>query len=212
MQTPGRRFRTWSRVLTLLCLSACAPKVPPEVVELSYTVGQDLGALQASYRTLIDDHFDNLRSQRIRFLETEWRPVFLERYIAKTNLQQIITSSTAADLPDILSLWTAIALDTIKARSDSLTASLDRDQAALTQLVDQSFGNLMWANATITSHLNSVRKVQEVQDRALSALNLKDLRDRIDAGFVTASLTADSVLAAFRKAQGLLEKASRLDH
>ena len=59
--------------------------------------------------------------------------------------------------------------------------------------VDSAFTQVMMANATITAHLNSLREVQEVQDEVLKALNLRDLRDRVNNALVDASNTAQQI-------------------
>jgi len=185
---------------------SCA-SVPKEVVELSYAVGEDLSGLHASYRSLIVAHFDHLRAERTRFIETQWRPVFLERFIQRTGLVELVDTLPADEVPEMLDAWTHVALDTIAARRDMLTSTLDRDEAELLKVVDQAFSNVMWANATITSHLNSIREVEDVQDRALESLNLTGLRERIDEGLVRASESAAEILEAFKEAEGMVERA-----
>ncbi len=197
-------------ILALPWLGGCAAKVPEEVVELSYTVGEDLSGLQASYRSLIATHFDNLRSQRNAFIDTQWRPLFLERFVEESQLVSIVTNSPANDLPEILNIWVEIALDTIEARRATLIDPINQDEAALLRLVDQAFANLIWANTTITSHLNSIRKVQEVEDRALTSLNLKGLRDQIDAQLLLVSQKADSALTRFKQAENVVDKTFEL--
>ncbi|RLC36983.1 hypothetical protein DRH29_03320 [candidate division Kazan bacterium] len=58
----------------------CA-SVPKEIVELSYTMGQDLEVLQMSYRSLIQAHFNGLRAQREDFLNNHLIPKFIENYL-----------------------------------------------------------------------------------------------------------------------------------
>ena len=72
-----------------------------------------------------------------------------------------------------------------------------------------SFANTSWANATITAHLNSLREVQEVQDQALQALHVKDLRDKINKALVTASDKAAGGLDKIKEADAKLEKLKR---
>ena len=50
--------------------------LPKEIVELSYRTGEDLVALHQSYRTLIQQRFDDFRAERMNYLNNEWRPEF----------------------------------------------------------------------------------------------------------------------------------------
>jgi hypothetical protein len=82
-----------------------------------------------------------------------------------------------------------------------LLKPIDDDERALLASVDEAFANLLRANAALTAHLNSVREVQEVQDEALKALHVKELRDKVNGGLVTASDRASQALDALKKAE-----------
>src|SRR3990172_3979313 len=92
-------------IVFTLMLWSCA-SVPKEVVELSYVSGQDLNAVHASYKTLVQKHFDNLRFQTLTFLETRWIPVYLERFIKKSNLIEEVKRSDPKEVHDYLLAWT----------------------------------------------------------------------------------------------------------
>src|ERR1700690_3462292 len=72
-------------LFVLLGCFACST-VPKEVVELSYTVGQDTEAIHESYRTLIQTHFDDLRAQALSFLKSRWMPAYLGDFIKSGDL------------------------------------------------------------------------------------------------------------------------------
>jgi hypothetical protein len=72
--------------------------------------------------------------------------------------------------------------------------------------VDEAFARLVRANAIITAHLNSLRKVQEVQDEALQRLKLKDMRDKINQHLISASESAADAIKKIQKAEKPLEK------
>ena len=85
---------------------------------------------------------------------------------------------------------------------------IDRDEKMLIASVDEAFARLVRANAIITAHLNSLRKVQEVQDEALKSLKLKDMRDKINQQLISASEKAADAIQKMQRAEKPLEKIS----
>jgi hypothetical protein len=180
-------------ILLALALSACAT-VPKEVVELSYVIGEDLTAVHASYRTLISAYFDALRDRTVTFLDTRWRPAYLRDFIEEGEL---VSMATAEDPQEVLmgvSVWAEVAIEEIESKRRELLDPIDAAEADLMKSVDEAFAQIIRGNATISAHLNSLRKVQEVQDEALEAVRLKDLRDRVNDGLVNASDMADRAI------------------
>lgn len=190
-------------VLTVSLLG-CAT-VPKEVVELSYTVGQDLEALHLSYRTLMEVHFDGLRAQPVDFLEKRWIPAFLQDFMQSGQLIQIARGSDSMQVQEDVQAWVEVAIETIEEKKRELLDPIDKDEKELLESVDEAFARVIRANATITAHLNSIRKVQEIRDDALRALNLNELRDRIDEGLASASQKAEAALEKFKELEGLTE-------
>lgn len=180
-------------IVMILILVGCA-SVPKEVVELSYTVGQDLDTVHFSYKELIHTYFDNLRIQTIIFLETSWIPAFLKDYIQTGELVKIARDSDPTSVLEGVQDWVEFALENIETKKRELIDPINSDEVALLKIVDEAFSNLIRANATITAHLNSLRKIQEVQDDALKALNLKELRDKINKALTGASDRAKKAL------------------
>lgn len=200
------RFLKSLLIVIMPILVGCRATVPKEVVELSYTVGQDLNAVHASYRELIQTHFSGLRAQTIFFLDNRWVPVYLEDFVKTGGL---IESATGTDPKAVLKdvqLWAEVAIEEIEDKKKELLDPIDHDEQALLNSADEAFSRIMRANAAITAHLNSIRKVQEVQDEILSALKLKDLRDKINNGLIAASEKAQNTIETFKKAEGIIDE------
>jgi predicted nuclease with TOPRIM domain len=105
-----------------------------------------------------------------------------------------------------VNFWSRTAIKKIEEKKASLLTPLEHDENELVTAVDNAFARLHIANATITAHLNSLRKVREVQDEALAALDLKELQDKINEMLISMSEKAMKGLKAIEKADGLLDQ------
>ncbi|HKC26326.1 MAG TPA: hypothetical protein VKF32_16410, partial [Thermoanaerobaculia bacterium] len=209
-------------VVLLLAVSIACSTVPKEVVELSYRIGQDLESVRTSYRALIHAHFDTLRQQRIRYLENEWVPKYVRNWVEDGHLRDFASGSLVwsvekqdyvppaaahreEQLLQSVHSWALSAVLDIQDKKASLLQPLDKSESDLTASVNEAFDELSRGNATITAHLNSLRKVQEVQDAALQALHIKTLRDDVNDALVKASDEAAKALDKVRAADGLVK-------
>ncbi len=192
-------------LLIMMVFVGCAT-VPKEVVELSYTTGQDLDAIHSSYKNLIETHFDNLRAQTNDFLENRWIPVYLKRFMEKSELVKMVQGSDPKTVFVDVQLFVEVAIKEIEDKKKELIDPINRDEKDLMSSVDEAFSRIIRANAMITAHLNSLRKVQQVQDEALQALQLKDLQDKINDGLIMASEKSKMALEELKKTEGLIDK------
>jgi len=217
-------------LLLVIGLIAAVPgcaTVPKEVVELSYRMGEDMSALQESYSTLVHQHFEALRKERVRYLDEEWIPAYLKAWIADGRLRDVAKGSVVwseekndfvppvpgkeeVGLLTTIGFWSQVAVKEIESKKSELLAPLNSQERQLSLWVNDAFSRLYRGNAAITAHLNSLRKVQEVQDNMLAALNLKDVRDKINNALATASDKAQQGLDEVRKADGLVQKANKM--
>ena len=218
-----RRTRFAILLVSAACISlaACA-RVPREVVDLSYRIGEDLEGVHASYRALVRAHFDGLRRTRLAYLNDEWAPVFIRDFVADGRLvdvakgavvwseekEDFVTPTKGREQQELLTTiqdWASAAIGQIEQKKAELIDPLDEDEATLITSVDDAFNQIAYGNAAVTAHLNSLRKVQEVQDRALAAANVQQLRDQINAALVKVSQGAEQGLAEVRKADGIVK-------
>jgi hypothetical protein len=198
-----------------LALCSCST-IPEEVVKLSYVVGQDIDALRVSYKTLIHEHYETLRSRRQDYLDNVWKPAYIKNWVADGHLIQITTGkeiySEATDdfvvadpkkdagaLLDNVTGWAQEAVDAIAKKRQELMAPLDAEEKELTAAIEDAFAQTMRGNATITAHLNSLRRVQAIQDDFLQAVDLKNLRTTINEKLSNASERAATALKAVQE-------------
>lgn len=187
-----------------LALPGCAT-VPPEAPELSYTVGQDLQALQESYRKLIRAYFDSLRQQVNDKFDSVFIPAFVNEFVVSGGLIQAAQAQKA----DEVEFWARIAIEEIDAERKERLEPLNKAEADLVNSVDQAFDRAIHANAIVTGHLNSVREVQEVQSKILESLGLEDLRQKINDTLAEVSNEAADINKGIEKAAEELNELSQ---
>lgn len=200
------RYKRSLLLVLLLTLVGCA-SVPKEVVKLSYTLGTDIQAVHSSYTELIKKHFSGLRADTERFLNTRWVPIYLEGFILDGELAESVQGSDPAVVLEDVQLWVEVAMEEIEDKKRELLAPIEADEDSLITSVNQAFALMIRANSVITAHLNSIREIKEVHDEVLEALNLKELRDKINVGLAKASEKAAEAIKDLEKAEKLIDEA-----
>ena len=194
--------------ISILFVVGCA-SVPKEVVQLSYTLGNDISAVHISYRELIHTHFEGLRTQTLDFLNNKWAPAYLKDFIQSGDLVKMASGTDPNAVLEDVQLWVEVAMEHIDAKKKELIDPINKDEQELLVSVDEAFSRIIQANATITAHLNSLREVQEVQDQALKALNVKDLRDKVNQGLIDASEKSQTTIKKMEETDKVLQDVSK---
>jgi len=206
----------------LIALPGCTT-VPKEVVEMSYLVGQDVASLEQSYKALIGEHYKGLRDARERYLQDRWIPAYLEDWIARGRLKEIAQGRTvwssekrafvaptpnraSEELLNSILAWSEAAVADIEDKRNSLLAPLDKEEKTLLASVEEAFRRIQQGNAAVTAHLNSIRKVQEIEGELMKSLGIKDLREGIMRTLANSSESARKSLVEVQKADKLLDK------
>lgn len=202
-------------------LSGCA-SVPREVVELSHTVGEDVRAIQHSYDALITARFDALRQERLDYLNHEWKPMFLEDWVASGRLidtaQGEVVYSDAEDAfvpPDAgraeqqrlatILQWSEAAMVQIDAKRGELLDPLYQREVSIRADMNAAFNQIISANAQVTAHLSSIRRVKAVQGEALSRIDARDEVRQLNQTIMDVSEWAREGLEEIREANQRLD-------
>jgi len=202
---PLKHFARALVIIATVAAGSCA-KVPPEVVRLSSTLGEDIVATQTSYQLLITSHFENLRGQVDTFVDARWRPVFLRRFIQSGKLAERAKESDPEKQATGVGNWAQVAVESIEAKRKELLDPIDQDERALRVAVDDAFNRMIRANTAVTAHLNSIRKVTEFQDQILQSAGVKDLRDKINQALVDTSAKTQKAIEAVAKADNVVSE------
>ena len=165
-----------------LGLSGCAT-VPKEAVHLSYTLGEDLQELHMGYRNTVQFAFEQIRKWGLYAIEETWTPAFLGEFVTTGKLIEAAENKQF----DRVEFWAKLAIQKIEEQRRSFLDPLQEKEDALLSQIDEAFGRVIRANATVTALVNSVKKVQDLQDKVLEEFGVKDIRDTINNGIVDAS-------------------------
>lgn len=195
-------------LMVALVLGGCA-QVPKESVELSTTVGRDLGELHTAHRQSVMLLYERMERDVNEFVDEIYTPYQINKTLKQhgETLEVVISEALASDAtPDdqeqarqFLAVYVEELHQSIEDfRSDTLAPLHEQEQALLTE-IDEAYRRVHDANAVVTAHLASVVKVHWAQAEALESVDLSELRERISRR------TGD----ISRKIGGLVEKARR---
>ncbi|MEQ9221173.1 MAG: hypothetical protein RLO17_24170 [Cyclobacteriaceae bacterium] len=196
------------------------------MVDLSSQVGDDIISIQSSYAQLVDAYYERLIDDRLDYLDNEWYPAYVKNWMRIGRLQEIakgdivwseddekfteVTEETPSmETINTLQIWVEEALWTYQEKKEELINPLITDRDTLKYSINVAFNNLTKANAEITAHLNSLRKVKEQQDQLLEELKLKRIRDQINEALIDASAKAGKGLEKVREADAKLEEINK---
>ena len=191
----------------VVLITSCA-SIPQETVILSKTVGNDLQVLQNSHRATVELLFDRMEKDINTFIDNVYAPYIihsvlkseLENYQnGEHSLYGVIENAgkdkDSADkaLNEMLS-FTEFANKQINMKRNELLIPIQNQKRELLMSVDSSFRNVIYANATLTAHLESVHKVKEKQNKLLTNIGLGGLDDKVTSRLVELSEAVDKIV------------------
>lgn len=189
--------------ILLAGVAACAT-VPDESVELSNTVGRDLEEVHRAHRALADLHFSRIEQDINRFIDETYRPAFIRNFAEEFKLDVKVTQVVDRDPDKLLPLLTRfveVANSRIEAKRAELLDPIQTQKKLVISEIDAAHRQIQAAQAVVTGHLASVRKVREVQNEALAKSGLDDLTTKI------ATATAD----VSDRVAGFVEKGHQIE-
>ncbi len=203
-------------LVCMVAITGCA-SVPNEVVQLSVTIGRDVRAIQRSYDSLITARFDAFRQERLDYLNNEWTPAFLEDWVASGRLidtaeGKVVYSDAQDDFipPDpsqaeqqrlvTILQWSQAAVAQIDAKRNELIDPLNERERQVRAEMNAAFNQVISANAQITAHLNSIRKVKELQNNMLKEVGAGGEIAQLNQKILDVSDWAQKGLDEIRKA------------
>jgi len=209
------RFPRCLAFIAILLCAACG-SVPPQSVQLSESIGIDLVEVQSSYETLVETHFDLLKSRRMNYLEQEWIPAYIEKWVVDGKLREVASGTLYFDqgsgsflnptpgkeeqqLLSTIVDWSDAAIQDIEDKRTSLIEPLEQQKRQLLADVRSGFAEIQRANAAITALLQSLVDLDTSQQEILDRVGLSDFTQSITDRLIETSNAADAGLSRIRE-------------
>ena len=184
--------------LISLLLFGCA-NVPEEAVTLSMTIGQDIEEVHRAHRTLAISYFDRSRTDVERFIDEVYIPALLQKalkestyeyeegepeqeflYILRAEIIKFDAKEESADPFFYVGVFVREALEKSEARRLDLLETIEAQEYEVLKAIDDASKKIINANAVVTAHLASLRRVQQAQTELLDAAGLEDITNLIE--------------------------------
>jgi len=193
----------------MFIISSCAV-VPKETVELSTILGKDLIILHDSHRNMVNLYYDQMEDDVNELIDDVYTP-FIIHYVLSDELESyrkgentiygIIeeagktngkeeANAALDEMRDFLNS----ANKQIENKRKELLKPLQEQRSLLLKRINASYENAIYANAIITAHLKSIRKVKESQKEALSLVGLEGKDEELDKILLKASKVVNESL------------------
>jgi len=175
-----RTVRAGVVVLCLLGVASCA-RVPEEAVTLSVTVGRDLEEVHRSHRALAERYFGRMKVDINAFIDTKYQPDLIEKTLNAGIMDTIVTEAKKPGGGRVLPFMTRTVnkiTDQVARYRRTLLEPIEAQERDVLRAIDDVYTRIQNAQAVVTGHLASVRKVELAQEEVLGAVGLKDVRSK----------------------------------
>lgn len=189
---------------------ACA-QVPKESVELSVTVGRDLAEVHRAHREVTMRYFERLKNDINDFIEEIYRPYMVQNSMGDFKLLEKI--QTAVETGDelrafnIMNLFVSLLSEQIENYRKELLENISEQESEVLLTIDDSYQKIQNANAIVTGHLASIRKVHDAQAELLSRFKLEGLREELANKTVGLSDNISEIILKARKVDQAIDNA-----
>jgi hypothetical protein len=176
-----RKFFIVVTVVFLAGIAGCST-VPKEAVELSNTVGRDIEEVHRSHRALAELYFDQMIDEVNSFVDKTYRPAFIAKFADEFKLDdkvKLIVREDPQKLMPVMTRFVTVATERIEKKRNELLTPIKAQRRDVLANIDMAYRQIQAAQAIVTGHLASVRKVHDVQNEMLAKVGLGDVRERI---------------------------------
>jgi hypothetical protein len=178
-------------LLALLAVASfgCA-SVPKEAVDLSVTVGRDVEAVHRAHVALLNGYFDRLERDVNVFVDTTYRPYCIDRNMKQFGLvEKLKAAPKGTDPLDVMEVFVEAITVEIEDYRGTLLAPIRAQRGEVTGAIEEAYRRIQDAQAVVTGHLASVRRVHDLHEEMLAKADLVGLRDRFVSGTIAVSDT-----------------------
>ena len=172
----------------LFFLFASCVQIPSESIELSKMMGEDLKEIQRSHIALVNMHYNDLEKNINNFVDNVYAPYQIGKLVEadiqdmKDGLDDTLSGMLASAPNDTEAAKNALEFmddfvrllrKEIEAYRLELLWPVQKQRQELLNQLHISYGNIIGANASITAHLSSIKKVKDAQNDLLQQLGIE---------------------------------------
>jgi hypothetical protein len=205
---------TWSALLVAIVASVtgCAV-VPPESVQLSSLVGQDLLAIKQSHVFYVNSFYDRVEFQANRAIDNEFTPALIAAEL-RGPAGQILFADLAKGKEggvdagralDILGRFLEKTHEKIDEERKRVLTPIQTARTASLSQVESAYNNVTQANATVTAYLSSLQKLRKSQDELLATASVPNLQNDVAQTLAHTSDQIDSILTKARRGEATVD-------
>tara|TARA_R110002074_G_scaffold99562_4_gene215032 strand:+ start:269 stop:1012 length:744 start_codon:yes stop_codon:yes gene_type:complete len=186
IQKSNRNYFDFLKLIILSLLLTSCVSIPKETVTLSKVIGSDLNILQKSHVNMTQLYYQRIKSNINNFIDDTYKP-YIINYMLKDQLEEfkkgnasILTSinnavqkpdKKTADLAlDDMSQFLEATNSQIEKKRNELLNPIEKQEDEILKAINDSYSNTIYANATMTGYLESIRKVKDAQNEAMSLI------------------------------------------
>lgn len=213
-------------LLTISFMISSCVSIPKETVTLSKVIGSDLVILQKSHVNMTQLYYQRIKSNINEFIDNTYKP-YIINFVLKDQLQKyqqgqpsLLTSITnaakkndkeAADAAlDDMSQFLEAANAQIESKRNQLLGPIQKQENEILKTINESYSNTIYANSTITGYLESIRKVKDTQNEALSLVTgVKNTDSIVRSNILKLSDIVNSAIEKGKKIQDGSDKAEQ---
>jgi len=175
-------------IIAVFLFVGCA-SVPKETVLLSQTLGNDIQLLHKSHRAFADIHFEKIKKDINSYVDDVYTP-FVIHYVLKKELKKYKNHESSLfgvieiagkvegikeskDAIDIMQEFQEAARNDIERQRNELLNPIKKQHSKIVQSINQSYESVSYANARLTAYLQTLRRLKDSQQKALSKIGLE---------------------------------------
>ncbi|MFT6843781.1 MAG: hypothetical protein ACJASR_002566 [Psychroserpens sp.] len=206
-------------VITATLISSCA-SVPKETVLLSQTLGKDLKILHNSHRNIVQLYYKKIKDNINVFVEEVYTPYNINYRLNKElqdykngdyslyglmlpkpqgSIVKLDTLRVNKELINYMEDILFIVKSDIEDYRAELLSPIETEERELLNKINQSYENVLLANASITNYLKSIQKLKETQQEVLSMVGLSGADTTVINSLVTVSEKVNEAVKAGKK-------------
>lgn len=208
------KLKIIASIIVLTILGSCA-SIPKETVLLSQTLSKDLKELHNSHRNMVQLYHKKIKDNIDVFIDEVYSPYIINDML-KAEMQgykngdpslykaiedggELATSSATEDAMGYMQDFLEIVKLQIEEKRESLLYPIETEEIKLLNKINQSYENILLANASITNHLKSIRKLKETQREVISMVGLSGADTKVINSLMTVSEKVNETVKAGKK-------------